>query len=217
MDATSEYGDLIIPLTTSEKGLASNLCALYKDAMGDTPTPSSEMSVIYFYIANGPGRKPIKVGQYLFAQELVKLEFIQYIQQWLNTNAGSDPIFRATMVNEWLGYNGKNADWHYILRNVSRIKCGAPGPYPPPRPAQGVYCDNDPDSGYAADRCMNSIHSWNKTGDLRKCAQGPNKIQNCSIGCGKTCRKESWDECVHCPGQENAIFCFSDGKKSCPI
>ena len=211
MDATSEYGDLIIPLTTSEKGLASNLCALYNNAMGDTPTPSSEMSVIYLYIANGPGRKPIKVGQYLFAQELVKLEYIQYIQQWLNSNAGSNPAFRAKMVNEFLGYKGEIVDWHNELRNVSRIKCGAPGPYPTPRPAQGVYCDNDPDSGYAADRCMQ------RRGNPIQCAQGPNKIQNCSIGCGKTCQNESWWKCVsNCPGQENAIFCSGDGTNPCP-
>jgi len=173
MDFADEYGDLIIPLTTSEKGLAPRLCKLYNNAVGDTPTPSSEMIDIYWYIANGSGGKPIAPNKKPFAKELVKLEYIQYIQQWLNINAGSQPMFRTEMVNDFLGYKGKLVDWHNELRNMSRIKCGTPGP-----DLSTTYCTTlfDDRCGNCADRCM-------KLDNIEKCNTNPMSRFRPSGGC----------------------------------
>jgi len=146
-----------------------------------------------------------------FIKALLQLSYIKALKKWLkspnmkNTSATS----KAKMITDELSMN----TWPLKdLRGMRRVNCSRiPGPRPTPRPTQGVYCDNDMDSGFAADRCMQ------RRGNPIQCAQGPNKIQNCSIGCGKTCQNESWWKCVsNCPGQGNAIFCSSD-RNPCPV
>ena len=215
-----DFGDIIIPLTKSDSDQhGRNVC----QALAGIPLENDlnvNLSNVFWFIVNRapyPGTELTKAEMKL-VNALLPLSKINYIR---NMFVGAGGRLVPSQKADTIAFDLSTKTWnHKMLRDRSGVEFDAPRrqciriPSPPgPSPSPGVYCDSD---SSATDKCINSIRSWNKTGDLRKCAQGRNKIQNCSIGCGKTCRKESWDECVHCPGQGKSIFCFSDGKKSCP-
>ena len=171
-----------------------------------------DLANVFWFIANNQNDgKTLSNAERQFVNALLQLSDIKALKKWLKSPnmKNRSAMFKAKMITDELSMN----TWSLKkLRGMRRVDCSRiPGPRPTPRPTQGVYCDNDMDSGFAADRCMQ------RRGNPIQCAQGPNKIQNCSIGCGKTCQNESWWKCVsNCPGQGNAIFCSSD-RNPCPV